>query len=45
MLPNYQACSRFVLKHTTSRYYVFKDGTYAPKMRAQGTFFSKNTSF
>ncbi len=30
MLPNYQARSPFVLKHTTSIYmYVCMDGTYA----------------
>ncbi len=42
MLPNYQARSPFVLKHTTSMY-VCKDGTYAPKMRAGGTFFLQRT--
>ncbi len=32
MLPNYQARTIFVLKHTTSMYiimYVWMDGTYA----------------
>ncbi len=59
MLPNYQARSPFVLKHTTSWRaseasetvlgvdnaksgicYMYKDGTYAPKMRARGELFS-----
>ncbi len=50
MLPNYQARSPFVLKHTTSMYicmYVWMDdGTYASQTHARVCAFSpKNTAF
>ncbi len=42
MLPNYQARSPFVLKHTTSMYIWM---VRMPFKRARGTFFSKKHGF
>ncbi len=45
MLPNYQACSPFVLKHTT-KMYICVYGWYICPLNALGELYSpKNTAF